>query len=106
PRAYLLESLLDPAAKIAVGFGMVGVTLKDGTVVTGTLAKETPAAVTVRLFDGTMKTVPRADIANQTPPVSIMPPMLGVLQPREIRDVVAYLATLKGGRPTREAAEH
>lgn len=95
--AYLLESLLAPSAKIATGFGIVNVTLKDKTEITGTLAKETPAAVTVRLFDGTNKTVPRADIATQTPPISIMPPMAGILQPREIRDVVAYLASLKGG---------
>ncbi|HUR58515.1 MAG TPA: PVC-type heme-binding CxxCH protein [Opitutaceae bacterium] len=95
--AYLLESLLAPSAKIATGFGIVNVTLKDRTEITGTLAKETPAAVTVRLFDGTNKTVARTDIATQTPPISIMPPMAGILQPREIRDVVAYLSSLKGG---------
>ncbi len=103
-RAYLLESLLKPAAKIAVGFGLVSVTLKNASVVTGTLARETPTAVTVRLFDGTMRTVLRSDIASQPPPVSIMPPMEGILQPREIRDVVAYLASLKGGGRNREAA--
>ena len=96
-RAALLESLLNPSAKIAVGYGLVSVTLKDTSAVTGTLARETPTAVTVRLFDGTMRTVPRTDIASQTPPVTIMPPMEGILQPREIRDVVAYLSSLKGG---------
>ena len=102
-RAALLESLLNPAAKIATGFGLVSVNLKDNSAVTGTLAKETPTAVTVRLFDGTMRTVPRADIANQAPSVSIMPPMAGILQAREIRDVVAYLASLKGGGRNRES---
>lgn len=96
--AYILESLLNPSAKIAQGFGIVNVTLKDRSEVTGTLSKETPEAVTVRVFDGTFKTIPRANIANQTPPVSIMPAMSGILQPREIRDVVEYLASLKGGR--------
>lgn len=105
-RAFLLESLLNPAAKIATGYGMVGLTLKDTSAVTGTLAKETPSAVTVRLFDGTMRTIPRAEIGNQTPPVSIMPPMGSVLQPREIRDVVAYLSSLKGGRRPEPTAEH
>ncbi|PAW68214.1 MAG: hypothetical protein B9S34_03150 [Opitutia bacterium Tous-C1TDCM] len=101
--AYLLESLVNPAAQIATGYGIVNVTLKNKTEVTGTLAKETPTAVTVRLFDGKMQTIPRAEIAAQTPPASIMPPMLGILQPSEIRDVVTYLAGLKGGRGNRPA---
>jgi putative heme-binding domain-containing protein len=101
--AYLLESLLQPSAKIATGYGIVNVTLKDRSEVTGTLAKETPETVTVRLFDGRQQIIPRAEIATQSPPVSIMPPMLGILQPRELRDIVAYLAGLKGGRPARAA---
>jgi mono/diheme cytochrome c family protein len=35
------------------------------------------------------------DVAQRTPPISVMPPMLGILTPAEIRDVVAYLTTLK-----------
>jgi quinoprotein glucose dehydrogenase len=102
--AYLLESLLNPSATIATGYGIVNVTLKNKTEVTGTLAKETPEAVTVRLFDGKQQTIPRTDIASQTPPVSIMPPMTGILQPTELRDVVTYLVSLKGGgRGTRPA---
>jgi putative heme-binding domain-containing protein len=96
--AYLLESLVAPSAKIATGYGIVHVTLQDKSEVTGTLAKETPGSVTVRLFDGKQQIIPRTEIATLTPPVSIMPPMLGILQPREIRDVVSYLASLKGGR--------
>lgn len=94
---YLLRALIAPSAEIATGFGIVNLTLKNKSEITGTLAKETPQAVTVRLFDGKQQTVPRADIAAQTPPVSIMPAMTGILQPRELRDVVAYLASLKGG---------
>ena len=101
--AYLLEALLTPSAKIATGFGIVNVTLKNKTEITGTLAKETPDAVTVRLFDGKQQTIPRSEIAGQTPPVSIMPPMAGILQPREIRDVVSYLSSLKGGGRNRSA---
>lgn len=104
--AYLLESLLNPAAQIATGYGLVNVTLKNKTEITGTLAKETPEAVTVRAFDGKQTVVPRADIASQTPPVSIMPPMAAILQPRELRDLVAYLTSLKGsGRGARPATK-
>ncbi|MBL9199068.1 MAG: c-type cytochrome [Opitutaceae bacterium] len=102
--AYLLESLLAPSAQIATGYGLVNVTLRNRTEITGTIAKETPEAVTVRAFDGKQQVIARADIASQSPPVSIMPAMNGILQPRELRDVVAYLASLKGGgRGTRPA---
>jgi putative heme-binding domain-containing protein len=100
--AYLLESLLRPSAQIAPGYGIVNLTLKDGMEITGTLAKETPQVVTVRLFDGRQRMVPRSEIERQTPPASVMPPMEGILKPRELRDVVAYLASLKGGRAPRK----
>jgi putative heme-binding domain-containing protein len=98
--------LINPSATIATGYGIVNVTLKNKSEVTGTLAKETPEAVTVRLFDGRQQTIARTEIATQTPPVSIMPPMTGILKPTELRDVVSYLASLKGGgRGGRPAAK-
>ncbi|MFM7748865.1 MAG: hypothetical protein ACKPB0_00425, partial [Opitutaceae bacterium] len=63
-----------------------------------------PAAVTVRLFDGKQRILPPAEIAERSAPVSVMPPMLGILLPREIRDVVGYLASLNGGRTPRRRA--
>lgn len=105
-RAYLLESLLNPVAKIVPGFGLVSVTLKDGGNVAGTLDKESKDAVTVKLADGTSKTLPRSEIASQTPPVSVMPPMLGILTKEQIRDVVAYLSSLKGKSKKSSGSEH
>lgn len=104
-RQYLLEALLNPSAQIATGYGIVNVTLKDRTEITGTLARENEQSVTVRMFDGTNKTIARTDIASQTPPVSIMPPMNGILQPREIRDAVEFLSSLKGSRRPPRVAE-
>ena len=94
-RDNLLESLVNPIAQISPGYGLVSITLKDGTNVAGGLLKENKATVTIRLADGTEKKLPRGQISMQTPPVSMMPPMLGILTPREVRDVVAYLAGLK-----------
>jgi putative heme-binding domain-containing protein len=94
-RPYLLESLVAPSAKIAPGYGITMLTLRDGTSLSGAPVSDTPEAATIQLPDGTQKSVPKSEITAQTPPVSIMPPMLGILKPREIRNVVAYLATLK-----------
>ena len=94
-RAYLLESMLAPAATIAPGFGLATFSLRDKTDIAATVVKETPEALSLRFPDGKMRTLQRTEIASQTPPVSVMPPMLGILKPRELRDVVAYLAELK-----------
>jgi putative heme-binding domain-containing protein len=94
-KAELLESLVNPVAKIVPGYGLVSITMKDGSNHAGALFKEDKTAVTLRLADGAEKKLPRAQITMQTPPVSMMPPMLGILTPREIRDVVAYLSSLK-----------
>lgn len=94
-RAYLLESLLNPFAQVAPGYGMVAISLKNGKSLSGTLDKEDEKQITLRMADGKTQTVARALIASATPPVSVMPPMLGILTKPQLRDVVAYLASLK-----------
>ena len=93
-REYLLEALLQPGAVIAPGYGTVSVTTKDGKSVAGAVLKETATVLTVRGADGSEVVVARDQIAAQTPAISVMPPMLGILTKREIRDVVAYLVSL------------
>jgi putative heme-binding domain-containing protein len=75
---------------------MLSVTLQDGTVLTGNLLESSSRSTTIRLPDGTERTVDAAEIASQTEPVSVMPPMGALLTKRQIRDLVAYLADLKG----------
>ncbi len=94
-RKYLLESLLNPIAQIAPGYGLVSIALKDGKSISGALDKEDAAQITLRMPDGKTQSIPRAQIATATPPISVMPPMLGILTKPQIRDVVAYLASLK-----------
>lgn len=105
-RRYILESLLNPSAQIAPGFGLVSITTQAGTSIAGTLDAEDENKLTIRQPDGTISKVAKADIASQTPPISIMPPMLGILTKPQIRDVVAYLATLKGGKSKKDEKEH
>ena len=97
-RAYLLESLLYPSAQLAPGFGLSTLGLRDGTQLSGTIESETSETVMLKLTDGTTKAVALKEIASKTPPVSMMPPMLGILSPAEIRDVVAFLSGLKASK--------
>jgi quinoprotein glucose dehydrogenase len=47
------------------------------------------------LMAGTLQRIAKTDIADRTNPVSAMPPMGLILKPREIRDLVEFLSTLK-----------
>jgi quinoprotein glucose dehydrogenase len=91
----LAQSLVEPSAKIVQGFGIETIVLKDGTTLAGSVMKESAKALELKLPDGKTQNVALASIASRTPPVSVMPPMLGILTPEEIRDVVAYLSNLK-----------
>lgn len=95
-REYLLEALLDPSARIADGFGTVSVTLQNGETLDGLRLKETNGELSLRLADGEVRTVAQNQIrersvATQSP----MPPMGDVLTPRELRDVIEFLARWK-----------
>lgn len=96
----IAESLVNPSAKIVPGFGLETLVLKSGTTFAGAVLKEDAGVLELRLPDGSQRTVKAAEIAERTPPISIMPPMLGILTPAEIRDVVAYLSGLKGKKKT------
>lgn len=87
--------MVEPSAKIVPGFGIEIIVLQDGTTLAASVTKECPKSLDLKLPDGKYLKVSIAAIASHAPPISVMPPMLGILTPGEIRDVVAYLAGLK-----------
>lgn len=93
-REYFLESMVDPQAKIALGYGFQTVSLADGSNVSGMLVAETAESATLRLPDGTSRTFPLSETRSRTKPIGTMPDMKLILTKREIRDLVAYLTTL------------
>ena len=95
-RRYLLESLVDPGAVITPGYGAVLVELKNGNSLTGNQMAETPDHLDLD-SEGKLLRVRRSDIASVTSPASAMPPMGDLLTPNELRDIVAWLATLDQG---------
>ena len=94
-REYFLQSLLDPSAKIAPGFGSVVLSLADGKLVAGTIKSEDKENVVVETPEGKLVTVAVGEIDERTPPKSAMPAMGAILSPRDIRDLIEFLSTLK-----------
>jgi quinoprotein glucose dehydrogenase len=95
-RDQLLEALTEPNKRIAPGFGTVGITLKSGDRVDGTLKEETDSEVVV--LTGTpvaARRIAKTEIAERTDPVSAMPPLGLILKPREVRDLVEFLSGLR-----------
>jgi quinoprotein glucose dehydrogenase len=94
---YLLESLVEPARAIAKGFESVIIVKNDGNVVAGLLRDDNERALVVRMQDATHVVVLKIEIASYTPDkVSAMPEdVLKHLSGRELRDLVAFLVSLK-----------
>ncbi|MFO0902107.1 MAG: PVC-type heme-binding CxxCH protein [Pirellulales bacterium] len=94
-RAGLLESLVDPNAKIAAEFGTVSLVLESGRIVAGTIVLETPETIELRTAEGTRVKVAVDQVEDRSPPRSAMPAMDRTLTLRELRDVVEYLSSLR-----------
>lgn len=94
-REQLLQSLVDPSARIAPGYGNVVLNLKDGQEVFGALMEETATELTLKTSDAEPLVIPVARIAKRENLPSGMPPVGEALSKREIRDLVEMLAGLK-----------
>ncbi len=96
-RDFLLASIVDPSAVIRKEYLAYNVQTTDGRTLTGLIAEQTPAAVT--LLDGKNQrtTVGRDRIESlQESPVSLMPEnLLKELKPQELRDLFSYLQSDK-----------
>lgn len=93
-RRSLLEALVLPSATIAPGYAPISLTLKNGETLAGPLLERTDEHVDL-LLDNEAVRVLRSDIESSLNPASPMPSMARTLSPEEIRDLVAFLGTLK-----------
>lgn len=100
-REYLLESIVDPNARIGAGFENVIVTLKNGETEAGLVKRETNNSLVLEVTDGETgetRTVPlrKSDIERREPGLSAMPEgLVDLLTPFELRDLVEFMAALK-----------
>jgi putative heme-binding domain-containing protein len=94
-RPQILEALINPSARLAPGFGVVTLELKDGKTVSGVLLDETKNNLTIRGSGRQNTVVTKNQVLKRTNAPSSMPDMKQILTKKEIRDVVSFLSTLK-----------
>ena len=93
---YLLEAIVNPDAKIAENFETVVLLTEDDELITGILRKETDHAIELMDADGKTVTVDPQIVVSRKKGKSSMPAdLLKHLSRRELRDLVAYLSSLK-----------
>ena len=95
-REELLESLIAPGARLAPGYWSVRLTLTDGQTVSGLLLEEDKDRLILRTAEAEPLKIPVSRIAKRVNQASAMPAMGQLLSRREIRDLIEYLASLKG----------
>lgn len=91
---YFLENVIDPNAVIGADYQMTTVDTKNGDTLSGIIASETTAALTLRTVTGEI-TIPKTDIAKRiTSEKSMMPE--GLLEALGDREQIELLKFLTG----------
>lgn len=96
PVDYLIESMLNPSAKIKEGYHTNVVTTKDGAVLAGAIVAKDGQTVTLRDAAGQLQAIPAQNIhKNEILPVSLMPPGLTAsLRKDEFLDLIRFMSEL------------
>ena len=95
-RRYLLESIVNVNAAIADGFQMVILTTNKGETLAGLLKKETATDFILENPGQPAITVKKADVKQRdNAPSGMLPNIADLITPRELRDIIEYLATLR-----------
>jgi putative heme-binding domain-containing protein len=92
---YVIESIVDPNAKIKENFHTLVVATDDGEVLTGIKVRETDTDLILRNADDKEIAIPRAKIEGQKAGASIMPTgLIDKLTRAEVVDLAAFLSAL------------
>lgn len=93
PVEQILEAILDPNRAVEQRNVTTQITKKDGSILAGLIAAETPGAISLRLPGGVDLPVPRSEIGSmKTLPISLMPDGLeSIVSPQDMTDLLARL---------------
>lgn len=96
---YIYRALVDPGADMAPGFATVALQLQDGTSMAGILLNETADIIRMQADGGhgdvSHIDIPTADVKSKQGPFSGMPPLGLTLELQDLRDLMAYLQSLR-----------
>ena len=102
---YLLESIVDPNKTIAEGFGTLILVTEDGLQHQGIVKQEAADLIHLVDADGKQSFIPKEEVIARRNGKSAMPEdLVDKITPFELRDLVAYLTSLK--TPYDEASKH
>ncbi|MEM1120060.1 MAG: HEAT repeat domain-containing protein, partial [Bacteroidota bacterium] len=91
----LLESIIEPSAQLAPGYGVATLALKDGTTTAGIVMSENDSELKLKMGEGEIQTIAKRDIESRNNVPSSMPGVKDILDKPQIRDLVAFLVSLK-----------
>lgn len=94
-REYLLTSLVDPSAQVAKEFQTEVVLDADGRTIAGIVISEDQYEVVIADANRIHKIAKDEIEERQTSTVSTMPSFANVLSVEQVRDLIAYLVTLR-----------
>lgn len=93
---YLLESICFPDSEIAKGFETTIVATDSGEIFSGIVIADDDDNLTLRMNDNSKKVIDQMEIVVRKPGQSSMPnDLINYMNRRELRDLVAYLGSLK-----------
>jgi quinoprotein glucose dehydrogenase len=93
---HILEAIVDPNAKIAEGFENLLIELMDGRFFAGIIKQETETEIILASPEDGLVTLKKAEIKSRERGASGMPEGINdILSKAELRDVMAYLQSLK-----------
>lgn len=90
----ILESLVEPSAELAAGYGIAMVETKEGTF-SGLILNEDAESITLKTSGDDNKKIAKSTITNRENLPSSMPPVGEIMTPIELRDLTAFLKNLK-----------
>ena len=93
-RQLILESLINPSARLAPGYGVVNLTLKSGQSVAGILESENNKSIILKAGNNQKQVIAKNDISKRENAASSMMEVKDYLTKKEIRDLVSFLSTL------------